>query len=330
MRLKTAPLKRRHHTTGCPDGRSVAPKVKCELPLALGRPWVEGAARALRTAKVKSPPFTLPTKPTTNACNAPVPEPRPFPMSFVAPAGTPLRLGEIASGLWQGSTLGRGPERIACRARTPLRIATHAGRSLRARGHGAHPARHARGGRRRARDEVIPAYTCYSVPAALENTGLTPVLCEWIHTRCPSISRRWRASICRVCWRSSPPTSMACRTIPRRSRASRPPRRLSTGRCRAVAGREHRRHACGRLRRCRPLQFRQGQEYPDDAGRGAGVAPWGPERGDRAAMDRAPVRDARRNLHECRQACRVFAVAQARVLRIRALAPRPQARADAV
>jgi dTDP-4-amino-4,6-dideoxygalactose transaminase len=99
-------------------------------------------------------------------------------MSFVAPAGTPLRLGEIASGLWQGSRsdvdlnalhaeLARLSNRESCRSfssgRAAMVVALRAMKAV--------------AGSRRTR-VVIPGYTCYSVAAALENTGLTPVLCD--------------------------------------------------------------------------------------------------------------------------------------------------------
>ncbi|HEY6123067.1 MAG TPA: DegT/DnrJ/EryC1/StrS family aminotransferase [Steroidobacteraceae bacterium] len=99
-------------------------------------------------------------------------------MSFVAPAGTPLRLGEIASGLWQGSRsdtdlnalhaeLARLSQRDVCRSfssgRAAMVVALRAMKAV--------------AGSRRTR-VVIPGYTCYSVAAALENTGLTPVLCD--------------------------------------------------------------------------------------------------------------------------------------------------------
>ena len=99
-------------------------------------------------------------------------------MSFVAPAGTPLRLGEIASGLWQGSRsdadlnalhaeLARLSHRDACRSfssgRAAMVVALRAMKAV--------------AGSRRTQ-VVIAGYTCYSVAAALENTGLTPVLCD--------------------------------------------------------------------------------------------------------------------------------------------------------
>ena len=94
------------------------------------------------------------------------------PMSFVAPAGTPLDLGEIASGLWQGSRsdadlnalhaeLARLARRDMCRSfssgRAAMVVALRAMKAV--------------AGSRRTR-VVIPGYTCYSVAAALENTGL--------------------------------------------------------------------------------------------------------------------------------------------------------------
>ena len=99
-------------------------------------------------------------------------------MSFVAPAGTPLNLGDIASGLWQGSRsdadlnalhaeLARLAHRDVCRSfssgRAAMVVALRAMKAV--------------AGSRRTR-VVIPGYTCYSVAAALENTGLTPVLCD--------------------------------------------------------------------------------------------------------------------------------------------------------
>jgi perosamine synthetase len=99
-------------------------------------------------------------------------------MSFVAPAGTPVALSEIASGLWQGSRsdadlnslhaeLARRAHRDVCRSfssgRAAMVVALRAMKAV--------------AGSRRTR-VVIPGYTCYSVAAALENTGLTPVLCD--------------------------------------------------------------------------------------------------------------------------------------------------------
>src|SRR5688572_3359529 len=98
-------------------------------------------------------------------------------MSFVAPAGTPLRLSEIASGLWQGSRSEAIQELHAELARLANADACWSFSSGRAAMVVALRAMKAVDGGRRTR-VVIPGYTCYSVAAALENTGLSPVLCD--------------------------------------------------------------------------------------------------------------------------------------------------------
>lgn len=98
-------------------------------------------------------------------------------MSYIAPAGTPVRLGEIAGALTGASA---AAEASVCSAlgrvsSLPAIWTISSGRAamttiLQAM-------RAARGDDRR--DEVIvPAYTCYSVPAAIQRAGLKPRLCD--------------------------------------------------------------------------------------------------------------------------------------------------------
>jgi perosamine synthetase len=98
-------------------------------------------------------------------------------MSFAAPAGTPLRLSEIASGLWQGSRSDAVQELHSELARLANADACWSFSSGRAAMVVALRAMKAVDGGRRTR-VIIPGYTCYSVAAALENAGLTPVLCD--------------------------------------------------------------------------------------------------------------------------------------------------------
>ena len=100
-------------------------------------------------------------------------------MAYLAPAGTPVTLRDLAHGAL--GTL-HGPERddlLAARLRElaglPHAWPTSSGRAamtviLKAMRASANDS---------ARDEVIiPAYTCYSVPAAIERAGLRPRLCD--------------------------------------------------------------------------------------------------------------------------------------------------------
>lgn len=99
-------------------------------------------------------------------------------MAFVAPAGTPLSLGDLASGVLRSLSAGTTAElrrrlcEIAARerawlvstGRAAMTLAFHAAKLL-------------------ARDPnrveiIIPGYTCYSVPAAIERAGLVPRLCD--------------------------------------------------------------------------------------------------------------------------------------------------------
>ena len=99
-------------------------------------------------------------------------------MAFVAPAGTPLQLTEIVAGLLEGArsaepsrALSQQLRQVSCTdsawllssGRAAMVVALRAMRAL-------------DGGRRT--QVVIPAYTCYSVPAAVELAGLQPVLCD--------------------------------------------------------------------------------------------------------------------------------------------------------
>lgn len=98
-------------------------------------------------------------------------------MSYLAPAGTPVSLGDVARGITSSKV--RAHESLTASLRSisglPVVLPVSSGRAamtliLRAmRTIRADP----------VRDEVIvPAYTCYSVPAAIERAGLKPRLCD--------------------------------------------------------------------------------------------------------------------------------------------------------
>ncbi|MGH8249501.1 MAG: DegT/DnrJ/EryC1/StrS family aminotransferase [Steroidobacteraceae bacterium] len=99
-------------------------------------------------------------------------------MAFVAPAGTPLTLGEIVRGLAAGwgndATSSELCRQLGDASGSVRAWPTVSGRAamtmaLRAISRAAGP----------GRDQVvIPAYTCYSVPAAIERAGLVPVPCD--------------------------------------------------------------------------------------------------------------------------------------------------------
>jgi len=98
-------------------------------------------------------------------------------MAFIAPAGTPISLGDILAG-FAPYAADRGPANLHavlcdlsetrnCWSFSSGRAAMVTALSV---------MRRLAGG---ARDQVIiPAYTCYSVPAAVERAGLHPVLCD--------------------------------------------------------------------------------------------------------------------------------------------------------
>jgi len=98
-------------------------------------------------------------------------------MSFIAPAGTPLRLTEIASGMWastRSDSLSELHQELARHAGVEGCWSFSSGRAAMVVALRAMTA--VDGGKRRR--VVIPGYTCYSVAAALENAGLTPVLAD--------------------------------------------------------------------------------------------------------------------------------------------------------
>jgi dTDP-4-amino-4,6-dideoxygalactose transaminase len=99
-------------------------------------------------------------------------------MAFVAPAGTPLSIGDLASGALRSLRTEATAElksrlcETAARERTWLVSTGRAAMTL------AFQAM-----KRAARDPnrvevIIPGYTCYSVPAAIERAGLVPRLCD--------------------------------------------------------------------------------------------------------------------------------------------------------
>jgi dTDP-4-amino-4,6-dideoxygalactose transaminase len=99
-------------------------------------------------------------------------------VAFVAPAGTPLTLGDLASGALRSlraeatAELRRRVCETANRERAWLVSTGRAAMTL------AFQAM-----KRAARDPnrvevIVPAYTCYSVPAAIERAGLVPRLCD--------------------------------------------------------------------------------------------------------------------------------------------------------
>jgi perosamine synthetase len=98
-------------------------------------------------------------------------------MSYIAPAGTPLTYADILAGCAQGlADAGSSKLQTALRAHTQLPKAWPicSGRAamtmvLAAMKEAADPAR---------REVIVPAYTCYSVPAAVIRAGLQPRLCD--------------------------------------------------------------------------------------------------------------------------------------------------------
>jgi dTDP-4-amino-4,6-dideoxygalactose transaminase len=99
-------------------------------------------------------------------------------MPYIPPAGTPLTLSDVAHGLIRGWTDAEMSEKFGyClnkasgSARTWPVVSGRAAMTLALRAMG----RIAAPGQRRV---IIPAYTCYSVPAAVERAGLVPTLCD--------------------------------------------------------------------------------------------------------------------------------------------------------
>jgi perosamine synthetase len=100
---------------------------------------------------------------------------------YLSPAGTPIPLGEIASGFlatFRGAAIARELEAalrgISCRpdawvlssGRASMMLILEAMRDVETQ-------------RGTGRNEIIiPAYTCYSVPAAIERAGLLPRICD--------------------------------------------------------------------------------------------------------------------------------------------------------
>ncbi|MBX3703165.1 MAG: DegT/DnrJ/EryC1/StrS family aminotransferase [Steroidobacteraceae bacterium] len=94
-------------------------------------------------------------------------------MSFIAPAGTPVTIRDLASGL---AAPGSGASE-ALRAISGLPHAWSISSGRAAMTIILEAMRQASGDSKR--DEVIvPAYTCYSVPASIERAGLRPRLCD--------------------------------------------------------------------------------------------------------------------------------------------------------
>ncbi len=99
-------------------------------------------------------------------------------MTYLAPSGTVMRLGEIARGFWRGlagDPAARLSARLRDHASAPVCLPVASGRAamtlaLEAMRELADDPR---------RDEVIiPAYTCYSVAASIARAGLRPRLCD--------------------------------------------------------------------------------------------------------------------------------------------------------
>lgn len=101
-------------------------------------------------------------------------------MSFLAPAGTPISAGLFLNSLIRGATSGQ-----TCAATLASRLAEHAGHEqawLAVTGRAAMTL--ALRAMRDACDDpqrvevIVPAYTCYSVPASALKAGLRPRLCD--------------------------------------------------------------------------------------------------------------------------------------------------------
>jgi len=100
-------------------------------------------------------------------------------MSYIAPAGTPLSLYELAAGLSSGLLDGRATgeleenlTRLTATRRCHLMSSGRAALVLALR------AMQRASGDPRRTEVIIPAYTCYSVPAAVHRAGLQPRLCD--------------------------------------------------------------------------------------------------------------------------------------------------------
>jgi dTDP-4-amino-4,6-dideoxygalactose transaminase len=99
-------------------------------------------------------------------------------MAFVAPAGTPLSLGDLASGALRSlraeatSELRRQLCEAAARERAWLVSTGRAAMTL------AFQAMKLVARDPKRVEVIIPGYTCYSVPAAIERAGLVPRLCD--------------------------------------------------------------------------------------------------------------------------------------------------------
>lgn len=99
-------------------------------------------------------------------------------MPYVAPAGTRLALRDIGVGLARGwmdgsadANLGQALCRLSDSAQAWPFVSGRAAMTFALRV----IAQHAGSGRNQV---VVPAYTCYSVPAAIERAGLVPVACD--------------------------------------------------------------------------------------------------------------------------------------------------------
>lgn len=98
-------------------------------------------------------------------------------MSYLAPAGTPVSLGDIALAVAANEADARALLAESLRGISGLPVAFPVSSGRAAMTLILQAMRNATQGV--ARDEVIvPAYTCYSVPAAIERAGLKPRLCD--------------------------------------------------------------------------------------------------------------------------------------------------------
>ena len=99
-------------------------------------------------------------------------------MAFVAPAGTPLSLGDLASGLLRSLPTGSTEHlrkllcQQAARERAWLVSTGRAAMTL------AFEAMKMAARDPQRIEVIVPGYTCYSVPAAIERAGLVPRLCD--------------------------------------------------------------------------------------------------------------------------------------------------------
>lgn len=99
-------------------------------------------------------------------------------MAFVAPAGVPLSLGDLANGAIRSLSaaaterLTRGLCAAGARDRGWLVSTGRAAMTL------AFAAMKRAAGDPRRVEIVLPGYTCYSVPAAVERAGLVPRICD--------------------------------------------------------------------------------------------------------------------------------------------------------